>query len=267
MRGIELIPIKCRVRFEKFNLSKAIADELERNNVRIKSGDILVVSSKFAAVSEQRIVDLSTVKPGKRARKLAKKYRMQPALAQLVLHESEKILGGIPGFLLALNKNVLSPNAGIDLSNAPTGMAILYPRDPKHTAQRIRKGILATITGSRERPAKRLGVILSDSRVTPTRLGTTGIAIATAGIRPTIDMRGSEDLFKNVLKVTLRSLADQVATAAEICMGEATESTPIVVARGVTQAFEKPRTRFEKMMTIPPEKCLIISGLRNGYIK
>ena len=236
--------------------------ELKRNRVQVKNGDILVVSSKFAAVSEGRFVELSGVRPQKRAKEIASQYKMLPSLAQLVLNESESILGGIPGFLLALNAGVLAPNAGIDLSNAPNGWAILYPENPKRSAQRLRKSMLSPV--GREMKSDKLGVILSDSRVTPTRLGTVGVAIASAGIRPTIDMRGRKDLFENTLKVTLRGLADQITTAAEICMGEAKESIPVVLVRGVPQAFEAPKTKFEKLMTIPPEKCLIVSGLKNG---
>ncbi len=245
-------------------LGSAIIEELQRNRAPIKNEDILVVSSKFTAVSEGRFVDLSGVRPNKMAKKIAKKYKMQPSMVQLVLNESESLLGGIPGFLLALNAGVLAPNAGIDLSNAPRGWAILYPKSPKRAAQELRKNILLLVNKERKRKIDKLGVILSDSRVTPTRLGTVGVALASAGIRPTIDMRGRKDLFENTLKVTLTALADQTATAAEICMGEAKESIPVVLIRGVSQAFKTPKTKFEKLMTISPEKCLIISGLKNG---
>jgi coenzyme F420-0:L-glutamate ligase len=263
LRSIELIPVKCLVRFEKFNLASVILEELEKNHTSIKNGDILVVSSKFASVSEGRFVELSRIKPDRRARNLARSHGMQPEIAQLVLDESESILGGIRGFLLALNDGVLAPNAGIDLSNAPKGWAILYPKNRKHTALKLRRSLIRSLD-RQGRKIEKIGVILSDSRVTPTRLGTVGVAIAVAGIRPTIDMRGREDLFGNTLKVTLRGLADQIATAAEICMGEAKESIPIVLVRGASQAFEHPRTKFENVMTIPPEKCLIVSGLRNA---
>jgi F420-0:gamma-glutamyl ligase len=178
------------------------------------------------------------------------------------MNESDSILGGINGFLLTINDGVLAPNSGLDLSNAPKGWAILYPKNKEGTAKKLRNNLIR-MNARRGRKITRLGVILSDSRVTPTRLGTVGVAIATAGIRPTVDMRGKKDLFGNELKVTLKGLADQIASAAEICMGEASESIPIVLIRGVSQAFEKPRTNSEREMTIAPDKCLIISGLRN----
>lgn len=262
LRSIEIIPVKCKTRFKEFDLASAILEEFERSNVGIKDGDIIVVSSKFASVSEGRMVELKRIRAGPKARSIAKSYRMQPEIAQLVLNESESILGGIPGFLLAINDGVLAPNSGLDLSNAPKGWAILYPKKRDRTAKRLRTNLLRMIARQGRR-ISRLGVILSDSRVTPTRLGTVGVAIAVAGIKPTVDMRGKKDLFGNKLKVTLKGLADQIATAAEICMGEASESTPVVLVRGISHAFEKPRTNSERNMTIAPDKCLIISGLRN----
>ncbi len=264
LQTIELIPIKCAVRFEKFNLSTVIIEELEKNGAVLKHGDIIVVSSKFAAVSEGRFVDLSKVSVSEKAKRIAQTQNMRPALTQLVLNESESILGGVPGFLLALKDGVLAPNAGIDLSNVPEGWAILYPKRPQLTANKLRHNLLHFFN-KKKKKIKNLGVILSDSRVTPTRLGTVGIAIASAGIRPTIDVRGTEDLFNNKLKVTLRGLADQLATAAEISMGEANEAIPIALVRGVESAFEAAKTRFEKQMIISPERCLIISGLWTGY--
>ena len=171
------------------NLANAIIEELHKNRISFKDGDILVVSSKFSAVSEGRFVDLSKIVITKEAKRLALVYRIKPELAQLVLNESESILGGIPGFLLALVGGVLAPNAGIDQSNAPRGWAILYPRKPQLSAIKLRRNLL-NILRRKGREIKKLGVILSDSRVTPTRLGTVGVAIGVSGIRPTIDMRG-----------------------------------------------------------------------------
>ena len=101
---------------------------------------------------------------------------------------------------------------------------------------------------------KNLGVVLSDSRVTPTRLGTVGVAVSHSGIRPTIDMRGKSDLCGNSLKVTLRATADQLATAAQLVMGEANEAKPVVLIRGFHEAFEQPRNEFEEKTTISPDQ-------------
>ena len=260
---IELLPLTCSVRFHPFCLTDAVIQALEESHSSIKDGDVLVVSSKFVSVSEGRFRELSEVMTTSRARKLAARFEMRPELAQLVIEESDSIIGGVRGFLLAINNGVLAPNAGIDSSNAPGGQVVLYPKNPNSSARRLRRHILNVLRRD-GMGVKRLGIIFSDSRITPTRLGTVGVAIATSGIRPTIDLRGKKDLFDNRLKFTLRAIADQIATAAEICMGEATESRPLVIVRGIRGVFGKPKTKLEKSMTISSDKCMIVSGLRGS---
>lgn len=248
----------------RFDLALELKRAMTRNHFVLKNMDILVVSSKYAAISQGRIVDLNKVRVSKEAERISRYYSMKKELAQLVLVESDSVLGGVPGYLLTMRDGILAPNAGIDLSNVPSGYAILQPSAPEHLASSIRLRIKSFEGGENK---LRLGVVLSDSRITPSRLGTVGIAIASSGIRKTIDMRGAADLFQNKLNVTLRAVADQLATAAELLMGEANEAVPLVIIRGFEDAFESPRTEFEKMTTIPEDKCLVISGLRNQYKK
>jgi coenzyme F420-0:L-glutamate ligase / coenzyme F420-1:gamma-L-glutamate ligase len=264
MERLELIPIKCTKRFGKFSLSEVVWKELRANGISLHGGDVLVVSSKFAAMSEGRVVKLGEVTPNKRAAALAERYEMDPALAQLVLNESEEIFGGIPGFVLGLTNGSLAPNAGIDKSNVPKGYAILYPRKPAKTAAKLRAKLLGRPVGSKG-GIKDLGIILSDSRITPTRVGTVGVALAVAGMKSTVDSRGKKDLFGNELKVTIRAVADQIATAAQLLMGESSESTPIVLVRGLHCVFESARNQMEESLTIPQERCLIVQGLRNVW--
>ena len=234
---------------------------MRKNQAVLRSGDVIVISSKFVAMSEGRYVDLSKISPTGKAVSLAKTYSLDPALAQLVLGESDRILGGVPGFALALTKGILAPNAGIDKSNVPLGFAILYPKDAARSATNLRRKLIRNVSGNR----KELGVVISDSRIAPTRLGTVGVAIAVAGMKATLDFRGSKDLFDNELKVTIRAIADQIATAAELLMGEASESVPVVIVRGMSGIFGLPKNEVEASLTIPPERCLIVQGLRNEF--
>ncbi|HKW05208.1 MAG TPA: coenzyme F420-0:L-glutamate ligase [Nitrososphaerales archaeon] len=259
---IFLVPIKSRKRFGKFDLGEVVSDEIKRNRVKLRGNDIVVVSSKFAAMSEGRFVDLSTINPSSEAHDLASKYNVDPTLAQLVKEESEVILGGIPGFILAVSKGILAPNAGIDRSNVPEGFAILYPTNPQETAEKLRVDLMKR-NSSKLGGISKLGVVLSDSRVTPTRLGTIGIAIAAAGFSPVLDFRGFKDLFGNTLKVTMKAEADELASAAQLVMGEASESVPIVLIRGYHAKFSG-RNRDIGSMVISPERCLYIQGLKNG---
>ena len=237
----------------RFDLVGLIEDRL---GGRLRNGDVLVISSKFVAISEGRVVKLGTVKPGETARELASKYHMDARLCELVLRESDEVLGGIPGFLLTSKDGLLTPNAGIDKSNVRHGSVVLYPRRPETSAWRIR-GALKFSRGVS------IGVVICDSRLSPTRRGTTGVAVAASGIDAIVDMRGRADLFGNVLKVTAQGVADDLSSAAEILMGESDESTPMVLVRGlnkrVLEETEYPGRRF----AISMDECVYLRSL--GY--
>jgi coenzyme F420-0:L-glutamate ligase len=239
----------------KFDLAGLIEEKL---GGRLKDGDVLVISSKFVAVSEGRVVKLAAVSPGDRAKKLGKKYRMNPRLCELVLRESDKVMGGIPGFLLTSKDGLLTPNAGIDKSNARHGMVVLYPRRPAVSAWRIREALKFSV-------GVRVGVIICDSRLSPTRRGTTGVAVAASGIEAVLDMRGRADLFGNVLKVTSQGVADDLSSAAEILMGESDESVPIVHVRGVKRSLLRETEYESRRFAIPMDECVYLRSL--GYSK
>jgi coenzyme F420-0:L-glutamate ligase len=213
----------------KFDVVKLIDEKV---GPRLKNGDILVISSKFVAISEGRVVRLRGVKAGAKANELALEHRMDSRLCELVLRESDEVIGGIPGFLLATKDGLLAPNAGIDKSNISHGMVVLYPRRPEASARRIREALRFSRGVS-------IGVVICDSRLAPTRRGTTGVAVATSGIESVLDMRGRTDLFGNVLKVTSQAVADDLSSAAELLMGESDEATPIVLVRGVRRNVQK----------------------------
>lgn len=250
---LTLLPIKANARSLRFD----IADFVDRRvGNRLRDGDILVISSKFVAVSEGRVVRLSGVKPGERAKLLASQYRMDPRLCELVLRESDDVLGGIPGFILASKEGLLTPNAGIDKSNVRHGTVVLYPRRPETSAWTIREAIKFSRGVS-------VGVVICDSRLSPTRRGTTGVAVATSGLEAVVDMRGKVDLFGNVLKVTSQGLADDLSSAAEVLMGESDEATPIVLVRGVRRKLLKETEYPGGRFAISMEECVYLRSL--GY--
>jgi coenzyme F420-0:L-glutamate ligase len=222
----------------------------------LKDGDVLVISSKFIAISEGRVVSLGGVRVSSRAKGLAATFRMDPRLCELVLNESDEIVGGVPGFLLTLKDGLLTPNAGIDKSNAMHGTVVLYPRRPEASAWRIREGIQFAL-------GVQVGVVVCDSRLSPTRRGTTGVAIAASGVEGILDMRGKEDLFGNVLKVTSQAIADDLSSAAEILMGESDEATPMVVVSGLRKNLVR-RTEYDpERFAIPAAECVYLRSL--GY--
>jgi len=222
----------------------------------LREGDVLVVSSKFVAVSEGRVVELATVRAGNKAKALASKYRMDARLCELVLRESDELLGGIPGFILASREGLLTPNAGIDKSNVEHGRVVLYPRRPEASARRIREGLRFSRGVS-------VGVVVCDSRLSPTRRGTTGVAVASSGVEAVLDMRGRVDLFGTPLKVTSQGVADDLSSAAEILMGESDESTPLVLVRGVRKFLMRDAEYNGNRFAIPLDECVYLRSL--GY--
>jgi coenzyme F420-0:L-glutamate ligase/coenzyme F420-1:gamma-L-glutamate ligase len=250
---LTLTPVLVQARSARFDIISLIEKRL---GGRLKDGDVLVISSKFVAVSEGRMVKLSSVRAGEVAKELAMKYRMDARLCELVIRESDKILGGIPGFILTSKDGLLTPNAGIDKSNARHGTVVLYPRRPEVSAWRLREALKFSRGVS-------IGVVICDSRLSPTRRGTTGVAIASSGVEAILDMRGRVDLFGNVLKVTAQGVADDLSSAAEILMGESDEAAPIVLVRGLRGDFLKNAEYAGRRFAIPMDECVYLRSL--GY--
>ena len=123
------------------------------------------------------------------------------AFVEMVIRESDIIFGGLPGFLLSIKNGILAPNAGIDKSNVPENYIICFPKDPFTTAENIRTYFLVISW-------MKIGVVISDSRLMPTRMGTIGVAIGCSGIEPVEDLRGNKDLLGQVFKYTLKATAD-----------------------------------------------------------
>lgn len=212
-----------------------------------KTGDVLAVAESALATAEGRVVSLASFEPSEEALRLARDYVMDARLAEVVLRESDRVVGGIPGFLLCMKNGTLLPNAGIDASNAPAGSVVLLPLDPDASAARIRSAIA-------ERTGADLGVIIVDSRTHAMRLGCSGVAIGCSGIPSVIDERGRKDLFGRELQVTKRAVADCIASAAELVMGEADECVPAAVIRGIGL----PIGDYNGVATIDASECLFM---------
>ncbi|MEW6222571.1 MAG: coenzyme F420-0:L-glutamate ligase [Candidatus Hadarchaeota archaeon] len=202
----------------------------------LEKGDILVVSSKVVATAEGRMVELSKVKPSKKARLLGVETKLPPEFVEVVLNEADRVLGHVEGAILTVKSGVLSANAGADQSNVPRGFAVLMPKDPDGSAEKIRRAVL-------KRLGAKVGVVISDSSVKPLRLGTVGQAVGVAGFEPVVDCRGQPDLYGRRLKITFQAVADQLATAVQLLMGEGAEKIPAVVVRGSgVKTVEKPKS-------------------------
>ncbi|MDQ6723781.1 MAG: coenzyme F420-0:L-glutamate ligase [Thermoproteota archaeon] len=220
---MQIIPLNLDIESNNFNLYDKLIDN--KNNIRFQNGDLLIISSKYLSISEGRIKKLEDVKPSIESVRLSKLYHINPKLMELIVRESDEIFGGLYGFVLTTVHGLLSPNAGIDKSNIPTGKVVLYPKDPYHSIEILRKKFFIDF-------GIRICIILSDSRILPMRIGTVGIALACSGFEPIIDLKGTKDLFDNVLKFTSQNLADSLASLGVLIMGESNKSTPVILIRG-----------------------------------
>ncbi|MBX5470363.1 MAG: coenzyme F420-0:L-glutamate ligase [Thermoleophilaceae bacterium] len=199
----------------------------------LADGDVLVVSSKAVSKAEGRIVALSEVRPGERARALAAEHDKDPRLVQLVLDESRELLRAARGVLIVETRHgFVCANAGIDRSNVPgDDEAVLLPRDPDASARALREGI-ERVRGVR--PA----VVIADSFGRAWRLGQVDVAIGAAGLEPLEDWRGRPDRDGRELLVTEIAVADAVAAAADLARTK-DGGEPAVLVRGLERLVSR----------------------------
>jgi len=254
---MQLFPIKTSIIQANDNLVEILISSMKGQKIEPRDGDILVVSSKVVALSEGRIINYKTVKPSEKAKSLAKKYDLEPGFVELVLQEADKVFDGVKRAILTMKNNIFIANAGVDHSNAPEDYAILWSKNPSLSADNIRKEVKKKLNSS-------IGVIISDSHCSPLRTGTTGFALATSGFDAVIDERGKQDLFGNKMRITQRAVADGLASAAVVVMGETDEKIPAVLIRDaaikLTNQPSKSSTYF------PPSECLF-SSIYNKRVK
>jgi coenzyme F420-0:L-glutamate ligase/coenzyme F420-1:gamma-L-glutamate ligase len=198
----------------------------------LQDRDVIVIAQKIVSKAERRSVDLATVTPSARAIELAAEVGKDPALVEVILSDSTRVVRSRPNLLIMQHRlGFVMANAGVDHSNvAPADgidRALLLPLDPDGSAAAIRAELEA-------RTGRSLGVIISDSFGRPWRRGTVGVAIGSAGLPALIDMRGLPDLFGRTLEVTVIGFADEIAAAAGLLQGQASEAQPVVIVRGLT---------------------------------
>jgi len=249
---LQVLGIKTDLISPGDDLAASLEKAMARSGLALQDGDILVISESTVATAEGRVVALHDVTAGPLALSMAAKYSKDPREMELILQESDEIMGGIPGVVLTLQKGFLYPNAGIDNSNAPLGHVVLFPADAQKSAFEIRE---------RMAKGRRIAVIIGDSRTHPLRLGCVGVALACVGLEPVEDARGQKDLFGRELKITRKAVADNLVSAAQIVMGEGDEGIPAVIIRDAPVPIIEAQSAIP---TIAPQECMYIGALRAG---
>ena len=215
------------------SVGRLIVEAARRTDVQILPGDVLVIAQKIVSKAEGRLVELASVTPSSRALEVAEKCRKDPRLVELVLGESTDTVRCVPDVLIVRHKlGFVVANAGVDQSNVEgaEGRALLLPENPDASAEKIRREVSSLVGYA---PA----VVINDSFGRPWRMGVSGTAIGCAGLSALLDMRGKTDRFGRVLQVTQIAVADEIAAAASLLMGQASEGRPVVILRGLDPAL------------------------------
>ena len=210
------------------NLVEIICNNLEENNQDIHENDVFVIAQKIISKSEDRYIDINKIEISKEAQDLASKLKRHPGLIQCVLNESKKIISIEKGVLIVEhNLGYINVNAGVDFSNIPDdkNLALLLPTNPSKSANEIQKRLSKKLN-------KNISIIISDSMTRPYRLGVTNFALASSNIQSLIDLSGTTDMYGKSLKHTEIAVADEIAAAAGILMGQSDEMKPIILVKG-----------------------------------
>ncbi|HKZ72547.1 MAG TPA: coenzyme F420-0:L-glutamate ligase [Steroidobacteraceae bacterium] len=210
------------------DLASLLIAAAERCSCALRDDDVLVVAQKIVSKAEGRRVRLGDVTPSPRAAEIAAATGKDPRFVELVLRESRAVLRvGRDVIVVEDARGIVLANAGIDQSNvggADTA-ALLLPSDPDASAAALRTAI--GVHGNTT-----VAVIIADSLGRAWRLGTLGHAIGAAGLPALVDLRGRSDRHGRTLRHTEIALADGLAAAGVLVMGEADEGRPAAVIRG-----------------------------------
>ena len=246
---MNLLKIQTDLISPRSNLTAIVLKAIDSQKLEIRDGDILALASKAVATAENKVRNLASVKPSKKAEKIAAGFGLDTRFVEVVLLEADCVIWGVQKALLTQKNNILVPNAGVDQKNAPRGCVVLWPTNPDRAAEEIRHKVC-------EKTGKHIGVLIVDSRVTPLRMGTTGIAIGLAGFEPIRDYRTEKDLYGRSVLITTHDVADDLASAAHLMMGESSEQTPAVLIRNAPVALAE---ADGSALVIPRDQCLFAS--------
>ncbi len=197
------------------DLVTLILTSLEESGETLRHHDLMVVTSKVVSKSEGRVVPFDGTDEDKVSIVEAESVRVLRRRGTLRITETSH------GFINA--------NAGVDLSNADQGTAVLLPKDPDRSARRLRSEI-----------ARRTGVevatLITDTFGRVWRQGVTDVALGSAGLRPILDLRGTTDANGRLLEATEVAIADEIAGAANLVLHKAA-ATPFALVRGLDESF------------------------------
>jgi len=231
------------------DLAQLISNAAAKQGTPILENDVVVITHVVVSKAEGDIVNLDSLIPSEQSKEIAVKTGKDPAMVEVVLRETKDIIRIGENSIITETKNgIISANAGVDRSNvAGERNVVPLPKDPNFSADRIKRDI-KRLTGAN------VAVIVSDTHGRPFRNGEINVAIGVSGIKPIRDRRGEKDLFGYVLRVKQTAIADELASAAELVIGQANEGFPVAIIRGYS--YQVAGKAVPTDMTRPREKDL-----------
>ena len=213
------------------NIAEIIEEDLEKEDIALEDGDILLIAETLISKAEGNIIKIDDIVPSDEAIEVAEKCKKDPKIVEIILRQSNEVVAVGPNFIVTETKHgFVCANSGIDESNVEDGLATPIPENPDQSAKEIREYL-------EERTNKKLAVIITDTQGRAFRVGAIGTAIGCSGINPLWVRIGEEDLFGRALETTEVATADELAAAASLLMGQATEGIPVVLIRGFTAFY------------------------------
>lgn len=210
------------------DLSDEIINAIASESILVDDGDVIAIAQKIVSKSENRYLDISSLSPSEEAKTLSKQIDKDPKFIQAILNESKKVVRYRMGVLIVEHKlGFIHANAGIDRSNIDQeqDIVLLLPEDPDQSAKEISQSLSQFFK-------KNVSVIITDTMGRPFRNGIVGFTIGSHNIECILDERGQKDLYENKLKVTQIGIADELAAAASLLMGQAAQKKPVVIIKG-----------------------------------
>jgi coenzyme F420-0:L-glutamate ligase/coenzyme F420-1:gamma-L-glutamate ligase len=228
MPKLEIIPVTGLPIIEKgVDVGEIIVKAVKDMGESFIDGDILVIAHSIVSRAEGMSISLKEVVPSAFAQKIAEATGKDPRQVEVILRNCRKIVRMGDGVLICETPHgFVCANAGVDASNSGgTDIVIALPKDPDKSAENIRRKV-------KELTGVDVAVIISDTFGRPFRKGTINVAIGCSGINPLWDRRGEKDLFGRTLLSKVTCIADELASAAELVMGQADEAIPAAIIRG-----------------------------------
>jgi coenzyme F420-0:L-glutamate ligase / coenzyme F420-1:gamma-L-glutamate ligase len=229
------------------DIGEVIVESSRKQGVPMRENDIIVITHKIVSKAEGRVIDLGTVAPSKFALRVGLHIGKDPKQVEVILSQSRRLVKMVKGLIISETLHgFVCANAGVDQSNVKKGNVVLLPGKPDKSAKKIRRVI-------KEKTGKQVAVIISDTFGRPWREGQVDVAIGIAGLEPFVDYRGMRDQYGYDLKATVICVADELASAAELCMNKL-DRVPIAIIRGYK--FKKAEDVSSRSLTRKPSRDL-----------